>query len=68
MGRFPNIAASKAKTGAMKAKLYSSYGKEIYQVAKMGGTDPNGNLALRRLIEKAKKGEKETVDLESLLV
>lgn len=57
MGRFPNIAASKAKTGAAKAKVYSSYAKEIYQVAKNGGTDPNGNLALRRLIEKAKKDQ-----------
>jgi len=55
MGRFPNIAASKAKTGAAKAKVYSSYAKEIYQVAKQGGTDPNGNLNLRHLIEKAKK-------------
>lgn len=55
MGRFPNIAASKAKTGAAKAKVYSSYAKEIYQVAKQGGTDPNGNLALRHLIDKAKK-------------
>ncbi len=55
MGRFPNIAASKAKTGAQKAKVYSSYAKEIYQVAKNGGFDPSGNLNLRRLIEKAKK-------------
>lgn len=55
MGRFPNIAASKAKTGAQKAKVYSSYAKEIYQVAKTGGTDPDGNLNLRHLIEKAKK-------------
>lgn len=55
MGRFPNIAASKAKTGAQKAKIYSSYAKEIYSVAKQGGTDPNGNLNLRHLIEKAKK-------------
>ena len=55
MGRFPNIAAAKAKTGAAKAKVYSSYAKEIYQDAKQGGTDPNGNLTLRHLIEKAKK-------------
>ena len=55
MGRFPNIAASKAKTGAAKAKVYSSYAKEIYTCAKQGGTDPNGNLALRHLIDKAKK-------------
>ena len=55
MGRFPSIAASKAKTRAQKAKVYSSYAKEIYQVAKTGGTDPEGNLNLRHLIEKAKK-------------
>jgi YebC/PmpR family DNA-binding regulatory protein len=55
MGRFPSIAAAKQKTGAAKAKVYSSYAKEIYQVAKQGGTDPNGNLTLRHLIEKAKK-------------
>ena len=55
MGRFPNIAASKAKTVAAKAKVYSSYAKEIYSVAKQGGTDPNGNLSLRHLIDKAKK-------------
>ena len=55
MGRFPNIAASKAKTGAAQAKVYSSFAKEIYQTAKNGGVDPDGNLNLRRLIEKAKK-------------
>ena len=55
MGRFPNIAAAKAKTGAAKGKLYGMYAKEIYQVAKTGGTDPNGNLTLRHLIDKAKK-------------
>lgn len=55
MGRFPNIAASKAKTGAQKAKVYSGFAKEIYQTAKNGGVDPSGNLNLRRLIEKAKK-------------
>ena len=55
MGRFPNIAAAKAKTGAAKGKLYGMYAKEIYQVAKNGGVTPEGNTALKRLIEKAKK-------------
>ena len=55
MGRFPNIAAAKAKTGAAKGKLYGMYAKEIYQVAKTGGVTPEGNPALKRLIEKAKK-------------
>lgn len=56
MGRtYENRKASMAKTGAMKTKLYSKYGKEIYVCAKNGGFDPTANLSLRRLIEKAKK-------------
>ena len=39
MGRFPNIAAAKAKTGAAKGKLYGMYAKEIYQAAKNGGVN-----------------------------
>ena len=55
MGRFPNIAAAKAKTGAAKGKLYGMYAREIYQVAKNGGVTPEGNPSLKRLIDKAKK-------------
>ena len=33
------------------------YGKEIYLAAKAGGPEPDGNLTLRRLIEKAKKDQ-----------
>ena len=55
MGRFPNIAAAKAKTGAARGKLYGMYAKEIYLVAKNGGTTPEGNPSLKRLIDKAKK-------------
>ena len=56
MGRtYENRKASMAKTGAMKTKLYSKYGKEIYVCAKNGGTETDSNLSLRRLIEKAKK-------------
>lgn len=55
MGRFPNIAAAKAATGAAKGKLYGMYAKEIYQAAKNGGTSPEGNPSLKRLIEKARE-------------
>ena len=55
MGRFPNIASSKAKTGAAKGKLYSMYAWEIYLAAKSGGTEPEGNSSLKRMIERAKK-------------
>ena len=55
MGRFPNIAASKAKTGAAKGKLYSMYAREIYLAAKSGGTEPDSNSSLKRMIDRAKK-------------
>ncbi|AWB65269.1 YebC/PmpR family DNA-binding transcriptional regulator [Saccharobesus litoralis] len=58
MGRsFENRKASMAKTQGAKTKLYSKYGKEIYVIAKNGGTDPDGNLALRQVITKAKKDQ-----------
>lgn len=56
MGRAHEVrAASMAKTAAKKSKLYSIYAKEIYQVAKNGGANPDANPALKRLIEKAKR-------------
>jgi len=56
MGRaYQNRKESMAKTSDMKAKVYSKYGREIYVCAKAGGFDPDGNLALRSLIDKAKK-------------
>ncbi|GLQ30815.1 YebC/PmpR family DNA-binding transcriptional regulator [Litoribrevibacter albus] len=58
MGRaFQNRKESMAKTAGMKTKLYSKYGKEIYVCAKNGGIDPDGNLSLRRMIDKAKKDQ-----------
>ncbi|NVK26380.1 MAG: YebC/PmpR family DNA-binding transcriptional regulator [Gammaproteobacteria bacterium] len=58
MGRaFQNRKESMAKTANMKTKIYSKYGKEIYMVAKSGGVDPDGNLALRSLMDRAKKDQ-----------
>ena len=58
MGRaFEVRKASMAKTAAAKTKVYSRYGREIYVAAKNGGIDPDANLALRRLIDKAKKDQ-----------
>ena len=58
MGRaYQNRKESMAKTSDMKAKVYSKYGRVIYVCAKEGGTDPEGNLALRGLIERAKKDQ-----------
>jgi len=56
MGRaYQNRKESMAKTSDTKAKVYSKYGREIYVCAKAGGVDPDGNLALRGLIDRAKK-------------
>ncbi len=58
MGRaFEVRKASMAKTAAAKTKVYSKYGREVYVAAKNGGTDPNANLTLKRLMEKAKKDQ-----------
>lgn len=58
MGRaFQNRKESMAKTSDAKAKVYSKYGREIYMCAKSGGTDPDGNLSLRSLIDRAKKDQ-----------
>jgi YebC/PmpR family DNA-binding regulatory protein len=58
MGRaYQNRKASIAKTSDAKAKVYSKYGREIYVSAKSGGVDPNGNLSLRSLLERAKKDQ-----------
>ena len=58
MGRAYEVRkASIQKTGAIKAKLYSMYAKEIYQSAKNGGLDPASNTSLKRLIDKAKANQ-----------
>ncbi|TKB45557.1 YebC/PmpR family DNA-binding transcriptional regulator [Thalassotalea mangrovi] len=68
MGRaFQNRKESMAKTQGQKTKVYSKYGKEIYVCAKNGGVDPDGNLALRRLIEKAKKDQVPTHVIEKAI-
>ena len=58
MGRaYQNRKDSIAKTSDAKARVYSKYAREIYVTAKGGGIDPAGNLALRSLIERAKKDQ-----------
>jgi YebC/PmpR family DNA-binding regulatory protein len=58
MGRaFQNRKDSMAKTAAAKTKVYGKYGREIYVSAKSGGVDPDGNLALRGLLERARKDQ-----------
>jgi len=58
MGRaYQNRKESMAKTSDMKARVYSKHSRGIYVAAKSGGIDPEGNLNLRALIERAKKDQ-----------
>ncbi len=68
MGRaYQNRKESMAKTSDAKAKVYSKYGRVIYVCAKEGGTDPDGNLTLRGLIERAKKDQVPTHVIEKAI-
>lgn len=58
MGRAYEVRkAAMAKTAAKKTKIYSRFGKEIYLAAKSGVPDPDMNLTLKHVIEKAKKAQ-----------
>jgi len=58
MGRaYQNRKESMAKTSDQNAKVYSKYSREIYTCAKSGGSDPDGNLTLRSLLDRAKKDQ-----------
>jgi YebC/PmpR family DNA-binding regulatory protein len=68
MGRaYQNRKESMAKTADAKAKVYSKYGREIYVCAKAGGIDPAGNLALRSMIDRAKKDQVPTHVIEKAI-
>ncbi len=56
MGRAYAVREARIKkTGAARGKIYSTYAKEIYLVAKRGVPDLEANSALKHLVEKAKK-------------
>ena len=58
MGRAYEVRkASIQKTGAMKAKTYSTFAKEIYLAAKKGVPEIEANIFLKRMVEKAKKAQ-----------
>lgn len=58
MGRaYQNRKESMAKTAEAKTKVYGKFGRELYVCAKAGGADPDSNLSLRSLIDRAKKNQ-----------
>ena len=57
MGRAYEVRkASIQKTGAAKAKLYSTFAKEITKAAK-GNPEVDTNIVLKRVVEKAKRSQ-----------
>lgn len=68
MGRaYQNRKDSMAKTADAKTKVYGKFGREIYVCAKSGGADSESNLALRGLIERAKKAQVPTHVIEKAI-
>ncbi len=58
MGRAYEVRkVSIQKTGAAKGKIYTTFAKEIYLAAKKGSPNPEANITLKRLIDKAKKNQ-----------
>jgi YebC/PmpR family DNA-binding regulatory protein len=58
MGRaFEVRKVAMGKTAAAKSKVYSRYGREILMAAKSGTPEPETNLALKQIIDKAKRDQ-----------
>jgi YebC/PmpR family DNA-binding regulatory protein len=52
--KWATIKHKKGAADAKRGRVFSRLAKEIMVVAKAGGGDPNGNAALRNLLQKAK--------------
>ncbi|RNC29695.1 MAG: putative transcriptional regulatory protein [Candidatus Dichloromethanomonas elyunquensis] len=52
--KWANIKHKKAKTDAIKGRMFTKFAREIIVAARAGGGDPNGNFRLKIAIENAK--------------
>lgn len=52
--KWANIKHRKGKQDAQRAKIFTKLGKEIIMAAKQGGGDPDNNLRLKNVIQKAR--------------
>ena len=52
--KWANIKHRKAKTDAIKGRLFTKIAREIIVAARSGGADPNGNFRLKIAIDNAK--------------
>lgn len=53
--KWATIKRKKAKVDAARGRVFTQIAKEIFQAAKQGGGDPDGNLRLKNAIVKAKE-------------
>jgi len=53
--KWVNIRVKKGKMDALRGKTFTRLAKEIIAAARSGGGDPNGNVRLRNIIQKAKE-------------
>ena len=53
--KWANIKHKKGKADAARGKVFSKIAKEIMVAASHGGGNPDDNIQLRALIQKAKK-------------
>lgn len=65
--KFANIKHKKEKNDAIKGKIFTRLGKEIYISVKMGGKDPSTNSRLRDAISKAKSNNMPNDNINRLI-
>lgn len=65
--KFANIKHKKEKNDAVKGKIFTRLGKEIYISVKMGGKDPQSNSRLRDAISKAKSNNMPNDNINRLI-
>jgi len=52
--KWANIKHRKGKQDAQRARVFTRLGKELIVAAKQGGGDPDNNLRLKNVIQKAR--------------
>ena len=62
--KFANIKHKKEKNDAAKGKIFTIIGREIAVAVKEGGSDPNNNFKLAKVIAKAKANNMPTETIE----
>lgn len=65
--KWANIKNKKAKTDAVKGRIFTKIGRELAVAVKNGGPDPNNNAKLRDVIAKAKQNNVPNDNIDRML-